>query len=106
MTTKMMDNKQKTANLLGLARKAGKLVTGEDLVTKAIQNQTVKLVFLAADASSNLHKKITDKSSYYEVPVCQAFTEDELSQAIGQARKVVAITDGGFAKKMESLMNM
>lgn len=33
-----MQNKQKLLNLLGLARRAGKLVTGEDMVLGAIRN--------------------------------------------------------------------
>ena len=35
-------NKQKVLNLLGLAQRAGKLVTGEELVTKEIQAQKAK----------------------------------------------------------------
>ncbi len=89
---------------MGLAKRAKKTITGEDLVTKAIQNGQAKLVILANDASSNLMKKMTDKSSFYEVNICLIFSENELSQAIGQQRKVIAIADDGFAKKMESLM--
>ena len=100
-----MDKKQQLSNLVGLAKRAGKVITGEELVIKAIQNGKAKLVFLASDAASNLTKKITDKSNYYEISISQLFTEVELSQAIGQNRKVIAIVDDGFAKKMESLMN-
>lgn len=99
-----MDKKQQVINLTGLAKRAGKIITGEELVVKSIQQGKAVLVFLASDASSNLTKKIIDKTNYYETPVSQFFTEMELSQAIGQNRKVVAIVDGGFAKKMESLM--
>ena len=100
-----MDNKTQLSNLTGIAKRAGKLITGEELVVKAIQTGKARLVFLANDASTNLTKKITDKSSYYEVKVSQIFSENELSLAIGSHRKVVAIVDDGFAKKMESLMN-
>lgn len=103
--TRNMDNKQQLLNLVGLSRRAGKLISGEDLVIKAIQNGKAKLVLVSHDASANLIKKITDKSNYYGVKVSQIFSEDELSKAIGQNRKVVAITDNGFSKKMESLMN-
>ena len=99
-----MDKKQQLLNLIGLAKRARKTVTGEDLVKKAIQNGQARLVLLASDGSANLIKKMTDKSSYYEVTVCQMFSEMELSHAIGQNRKVIAVVDGGFAKKMESLM--
>lgn len=100
-----MDKKQQLLNLIGLARRAGKLISGEELVIKSIQRSEARLVFIANDASDNLIKKITDKSNYYEIVSSQLFSEDEISQAIGQNRKVVAIIDGGFSKKMESLMN-
>ncbi|NHI67370.1 YlxQ-related RNA-binding protein [Lactococcus garvieae] len=99
-----MDNTKKVLNLLGLAKRAGKVITGEELVVKAIQNGKASLVFVAHDVSENLNKKITDKSSYYEVSVLQTFSVNELSVAIGANRKVLAIADDGFAKKMESLM--
>lgn len=71
---------------------------------KAIQKGKVNLVFLANDAASNLTKKVTDKGHYYEVQVSTVFSTLELSTAIGRARKVVAVVDAGFSKKMRSLM--
>ena len=97
-------NKQKLSNLLGLAQRAGRLISGEELVMKAIQEGKVNFVFLANDAASNLTKKVTDKGHYYEVQVSTVFSTLELSTAIGRARKVVAVVDAGFSKKMRSLM--
>ena len=97
-------NKQKLASLLGLAQRAGRIISGEELVVKAIQDKKAKLVFLANDAATNLTKKITDKSHYYKVEVSTVFSTLELSTAVGKARKVLAITDAGFTKKMRSLM--
>ena len=97
-------NKQQVANLLGLAQRAGRIISGEELVVKAIQEGKAKLVFLAHDAAPNLSKKIKDKSHYYQVDVSTVFSTLELSTAIGKARKVAAITDAGFTKKMRSLM--
>ena len=71
---------------------------------EAIQEEKAKLVFLANDAASNLTKKVTDKGHYYEVQVSTVFSTLELSTAIGRARKVVAVVDAGFSKKMRSLM--
>ena len=87
-------NKQKVSNLLGLAQRAGKIISGEELVIKAIQEGKAKLVFLAEDAAPN----------YYGIPVLTVFSTLELSTAIGRSRKVVAVTDAGFSKKMRSLM--
>ena len=98
-----MDKKQQISNLLGIAKRAGKIISGEELVIKSIQSSKATLVFLANDAAANLSKRITDKSNYYEIAVSTLFTE--LSHAIGQNRKVIALVDNGFAKKMESLMN-
>lgn len=97
-------NKQKVSNLLGLAQRAGKIISGEELVIKAIQEGKAKLVFLAEDAAPNLTKKITDKCHYYGIPVLTVFSTLELSTAIGRSRKVAAVTDAGFSKKMRSLM--
>lgn len=99
-----MNNHQKLLNLLGLAQRAGKIISGEEQVVKAIQHQEVQLVFLATDAASNLTKKILDKSQSYQVEVAHLFSTQELSIAVGRARKVLAISDAGFTKKMRSLM--
>ena len=96
-------NKQQVANLLGLAQRAGRIISGEELVVKAIQEGKAKLVFLAHDAAPNLSKKIKDKSHYYQVDVSTVFSTLELSSAIGKARKVLAITDAGFPKKRRSI---
>ena len=80
-------NKQKVSNLLGLAQRAGKIISGEEIVVKAIQDRKVKLVFLAHDASPNLTKKIQDKSHYYQVEVITVFSTLELSIAVGKSRK-------------------
>lgn len=98
------NKKQKVLQLLGLAQRAGRVVSGEEFVVDAIRKGQTRLVFLADDAASNLMKKITDKSKTYQVEVVTAFSTLELSAAVGKARKVVAITDAGFTKKMRSIM--
>ncbi len=44
-------------SLLGLANRARKVVSGEDLVVKEIRHSRAKLVLLADDASANTEKK-------------------------------------------------
>src|SRR3712207_9581957 len=80
-------------------------ITGEELVIKSIQQKEARLVFLANDAAVNLTKKVTDKSKYYEVEVSTVFDTLELSMALGKPRKVVAVVDAGFTKKMRTLMD-
>ncbi len=95
--------KQAVLNLLGLARRASRLTTGDQLVLSAIRSGEAKLVFVASDASANT-RKFSDKSSYYQVPLVTMFSKMDLSQAIGSDRAMIAVTDAGFAKKMQELL--
>ncbi|HIX70291.1 MULTISPECIES: YlxQ-related RNA-binding protein [Enterococcus] len=97
-------NQDRLLNMLGLAMRAGKLVTGEEAVVKEIRSQNAKLVFVAQDAGKNTHKKIQDKSTYYEISFFDGLTQAAISQAIGRPRTAIAVMDGGFAKKMKELI--
>ncbi len=95
---------EKWMSLLGLANRARKVISGEELVIKEIRSGRAELVILAKDASNNTSKKVQDKCRYYDVPVVFAETREMLGQAIGkEARVVVAITEAGFAKKLVTL---
>ncbi|MBP2099041.1 L7Ae/L30e/S12e/Gadd45 family ribosomal protein [Enterococcus rivorum] len=97
-------NKEKILNLLGIAMRAGKLVTGEELTLRDVRSNQTKFVFVAADASENTRKKIKDKCSYYNVPWNESFIQSEISQAIGRTRMVIGINDQGFATKFKELI--
>lgn len=91
--------------LLGLAHRAGKVVSGEEPVVREIQNGRAKLVILAKDASHNTSKKITDKCLYYRVPLRYADTRETLGRAIGkEARVTAAVLEAGFAEKLAALL--
>jgi ribosomal protein L7Ae-like RNA K-turn-binding protein len=100
-----MSEENKWKSLLGIANRARKITSGEELVIKEVRSNRAKLVIIAADASSNTMKKVTDKASYYNVPVRTVSDRYELGHAIGKdARVVVAIMDQGFANKLKTLM--
>lgn len=48
---------QAVFNLLGIAARARKVISGEELVVKEVRNGNAKLVLLANDASKNSSKK-------------------------------------------------
>ncbi|SOB93277.1 ribosomal protein L7Ae-like RNA K-turn-binding protein [Ureibacillus xyleni] len=97
---------QKVFQLLGLAARARKVISGEELVVKEIRNNKAKLVLLANDAAHNSSKKIQDKCTFYNVEYHVFGDRYQLGNAIGkEARVVIAITDSGFAKKMSNLLN-
>lgn len=84
---------------IGLAYRAGRIVTGDEGVMKAIRSKTAKLVIVASDASDNTKKKFMDKGAYYDVPVSISGNREQLGTFLGkQQRVVIAVTDTGFAK--------
>jgi ribosomal protein L7Ae-like RNA K-turn-binding protein len=99
-------NNNQWMSLLGLANRARKIISGEELTVKQIQSGKARLILLSADASANTTKKITDKCNSYEVPYKMVENRHLLGQAIGkEARVVVAVLDDGFAKKMVTLLD-
>ena len=88
----------KVLSRLGLAMRAGKLSSGEEIVLKAIRSGEAKLVLLSGDASENTRKKIADKCASYGIPLLIGFTRHELGAAVGKPERVIfAVTDKGFA---------
>jgi len=99
-------DRQQWKSLVGLANRAGKIISGEELSVKEIRNGKAKLVLLSADASANTTKKITDKCRSFNVPLKIIENRETLGQAIGkEARVVVSILDVGFAKKLMTLLD-
>ncbi|MBS4211843.1 MULTISPECIES: YlxQ family RNA-binding protein [Neobacillus] len=99
-------NENQWMSLLGLANRARKVISGEELTVKQIRSGNAKLVLLSADASQNTTKKITDKCNSYEVPIKMVENRYLLGQAIGkEARVVAAVLDDGFAKKLKQVLD-
>lgn len=51
-----MEHRKKLLSMIGMAYKAGKIISGEDPVRKAIRKNSVKLLIIAEDASDNTKK--------------------------------------------------
>ena len=97
---------QAVLQMLGLAARARKIISGEELVVNEIRHGNAKLVLLASDASAKKKKKLTDKCTYYNVELHVLGDRYDLGHATGkEARVALAITDNGFAKKISSLLN-
>lgn len=95
----------KALSYLGLAMRAGKIVTGDEAVLKAVRSSEAKLVVLAGDASDNTQKKFRDKCGTYDIPLVIAFHRDSLGASIGKDHRVVlAVTDKGFAEMISRVL--
>ena len=96
--------KNKVLNLIGLAYRANFIISGEESVIKALQQNRLKIVFIASDASPKTVDKFVRKCYYYKVVYILDFSSEELSSAIGRTRKIIGLTDLGFANAIERLM--
>jgi len=100
-----MTDEKRFYQLLGLANRARKLVSGEEFVLNEIRKGHAKLVVLSNDASQSTKKKIQDKCKYYKVQLIQVGDRVTLGRAIGKEQRVaLAVTDEGFAKKLLTLL--
>lgn len=91
-----MDN---VLGMLGLARRAGKVVTGAEISETAVKSGKARLVIIAADISENGKKAITDACKYYKVKYIEYGTREQLGKFTGaEERTVVCINDGNFAR--------
>lgn len=90
---------KKVYAMLGMAMKAGKVVSGEFSTEKSVKSGQAQLVIVSGDASDNTKKMFSNMCEFYKVPRCFCGTKEELGCAIGKAmRASLAITDQSFAK--------
>lgn len=88
-------------SMVGLAARAGAVVSGEFSVEKAVKAGRGKLVVVAMDASDNTKKMFEDMCRFYQVPIRVFGTKDELGRWSGKAyRASICILDEGFAKSV------
>lgn len=96
-----MENNKKILNLLGLATKAGKIVSGEFMTEKAIKDGRACLVILSEEASPNTRKMFSNMCTYYKVPIHFFGKKEELGHSMGkEMRASLAVLDVGFSKAL------
>ena len=92
----------KVLQMLGLAARGRKVLSGEFSTEKAVKTGSAELVIVADDASDNTKKLFRNMCAFYEVPFYEYGTKEELGHCIGkQYRASLAITDTGLAKAVE-----
>lgn len=91
----------KALSLIGLAMKAGKVVSGEFSVENGLKEGNVVLCIIATDASDNTKKKFNNMCTYRQIDLVTFSDKSNLGHAIGkEIRASIAITDEGFAKSI------
>ncbi|MFZ5352034.1 MAG: L7Ae/L30e/S12e/Gadd45 family ribosomal protein [Bacillota bacterium] len=91
--------------MLGLANKAGKLVSGDETVRNSIRQGKVKLLIISEDASENTCKRFVNTSVFYKVEYIQWGKKELLGYYIGKSeRSVVGILDDSFSRNILELI--
>ena len=103
-----MRNELNILRFLGLAAKAGKVISGFDQVESSIRRKTAKLLIISTDISKNTLSRLLDIGEEENITMPDAFsfsTMFELGKAIGKPdRAIVAVTDQGFADKLTAML--
>ena len=92
----------KILSTISLATKAGKTVSGEFSVEKAVKEGKARLVVVALEASDNTKKMFRNMCEFYKVPVYFYGTKEGLGHFMGKEfRASMAVPDEGLAKAVE-----
>ena len=96
---------RRVLDLLGLAARAGGILTGIDSVRRAAREDGVYRVILAEDAAPGQQGKLTPLLEARQVPFHTLFTRDELGGATGRSPvSAIGITDRNFARRTGELV--
>ncbi len=101
-----LDSK-KIYSMISLCAKAGRLVSGNFSVEKAVKSQKAYVVIVACDASDNTKKLFNQKCNYYDIPYFEFGDKDNLGKFIGREfRTSIAVLDEGFGNLIIKYMDM
>lgn len=101
-------NEERLLRMLGLCRRAGRLVTGSEQTCMAMAARKKPcLIVLASDASDATARRIGRKCFYYQLPLLRldAIGADALGHAVGRSGAIAAaaVRDENFASEIIKL---
>ncbi len=95
--------KNKFLSMLGISKKAGKLVAGYDPVEEAIIKKKIVIVILSNELSEKNGAKIKKSAEKNNIPVKEIpFSMEEIGWALGsKPTGILGISDNGLAHILE-----
>ena len=99
--------RERILGYLGLANKAGKIISGGSLVSDAIRGKIKPgLILVAADVSESIGIKIVTLAAVNRIRCVRVLTKDDFGSILGKApRSAVAVRSGGFVPRLVSEIN-
>lgn len=96
---------RRALELLGLARRAGRVVLGTQAVREAGAAGRLRSVLLAEDAGASARGRLGSALDARGVTVLRVSSRTKLAAALGREDLVTAgVTDEGFARKLAELL--
>ncbi len=100
-----MTQTERITNLLSMAQRARRIVSGSFAVQQAVQKKQAVLLLLAADAAEETKKSCQALAERYSIPYTECLDRVRLGECLGKEyRAVAALTDAGFARKLQQLL--
>lgn len=91
---------------LGLAARAGKVISGSQAVEDSVRKGNVFLVIVSEDSSEKTSSKMKELTEVCAVKAIRFSTKNNVGHHIGKPeRAVVAIIDKGFSERLEVLLS-
>ncbi len=92
-----MKNQNDALNILGLARKAGKLVLGTTATEHALKRGRVKALIFAKDVAENTKKKLEPWTRNKKIPIFYLSNKQELGRQFNrESVGVLGLLDSNF----------
>lgn len=90
---------------MGLAQRAGKIISGESMVKEALtRNKPVHLLIMAENASPKVKEEFLFLAEKKRIPLQEIGQKEELGVSIGKGERVIiAVIDNNFAKSLTEL---
>ena len=90
---------------LGMAARAGAVISGTDRVREAARGEGVRLVLLASDASANSREKLVPLLTARGISHVIRYDRNELGAAIGRGPlSAVGVMDRALADRLQVLL--
>ncbi len=105
MMADLTEQQKKITDLLSMAARARRIVSGSFSVTEAVKKGQAAFLIIAVDAAEETKKDCQHLAGTYRVPFAEALNRETLGQCLGKEyRAMAALTDAGFAKKLRQLL--
>jgi len=90
--------------MLGLAQRAGALVSGAVACEQALKKGKAGLIIVAVDAAAEVREEYSFIAKKHNIPLISVPAKAALGAAIGKSPRVaVVITEQGFSRRLQEL---